>query len=543
MTVRHSPVRSAVKFSIICIAATLAISPLARSAWADPTTVAPAADAAQQAYYGILNQDNVYIRSGPSDVFYATAKLNKGAKVTVVAVREPWLKIVPPEGSYCYVARAYVEKRGDGTVGRVTKAELNVRAGSTLNGLKTTVLTSLAEGDDVKILGEQDEYFKIAPPPGAYLYIMKTYVDPAPQAAGEQPIVAAPAKSGDPIASAPIPVAVTPPAAAPVAAAPVAPAPVAPAPAPVAPAPVAPTVAARTAPAPTPVAVAPAVAPAPAPVAPAPAPVAPPTPAPVAAAPAPVAPVASAVAYAKPASALLAAATTQPTVVESSTATTQPTVAAVPTTQPVVAISADARFDAVESSFLDATQRPLDQQPLNKLLTEYTSLSTDPQLPLSMRRITEMRIATIKLRADAQQQYLEAKKMDADAQARKLALKAEHEELAQKAKDQQLAMYTVLGTLRISSLQQSGTTLYRITDPAGGHTLLYLKSNDPKYTDLVDQFIGVRGDITEDSNLNLKVITPTGVEKVDPAKVNTTVTATLIPPSMLPKASTASVGN
>jgi hypothetical protein len=229
--------------------------------------------------------------------------------------------------------------------------------------------------------------------------------------------------------------------------------------------------------------------------------------------------------------------------VESVAPTTQPAVAAVPATQPVATISADARFDAVESAFLEATQRPLDQQPLNKLLTDYTSLSTDPQLPSSMRRITEMRIATIKLRSDAQQQYLEARKMDADAKARTLALKAEHEELAQKAKDQQLAIYTAVGTLRISSLQQSGTTLYRICDPAGGHTLLYLKSNDPRFSALVDQFIGVRGDVVEDSNLNLKVITPTGVDKVDPAKVNTTVTATILPPSMLPKTSTASLAN
>jgi hypothetical protein len=43
--------------------------------------------------------------------------------------------------------------------------------------------------------------------------------------------------------------------------------------------------------------------------------------------------------------------------------------------------------------------------------------------------------------------------------------------------------------------------------------------------------------------LNLKVITPTGVDKVDPAKVNTTVTATILPPSMLPKTSTASLAN
>jgi uncharacterized protein YgiM (DUF1202 family) len=94
MTHRHSRIPSFVRSSVIAIAASLASSPLVQTVRADnvPSTAAPAADAAQQPYYGILNQDNVYVRSGPSDVFYATTKLNKGAKVTVVSVRDPWLK-------------------------------------------------------------------------------------------------------------------------------------------------------------------------------------------------------------------------------------------------------------------------------------------------------------------------------------------------------------------------------------------------------------------------------------------------------------------
>ncbi len=518
MTLRHS-----CKISTLILSAALACTSFGPSVYADPSAVAPAGDAVQQPYYGVLNQDNVYVRSGPSDVFYATAKLNKGAKVSVVAVREPWLKIVPPEGSYCYVARAYVEKRGDGTVGRVTKAELNVRAGSTLNGLKTTVLTSLSEGDDVKIIGEQEEYFKIAPPPGAYLYVMKTFVDPAPSTGTEQPIVAS-AKTSEPIASAPIPVVVTPPT--PVA--PVAIATVAPVPAPpVAVAPVAPV--APVSPVPTPVAP---VIPAPVGIAPAAPPVTPVIPA--SAAPVVIAPVVVSVTPTP-------AATTKPAVASSVAPATQPDVAIAPAaTQPVE--TADEKFSSLESTFLEATGLPIDQQPLDTLLAGYTAIQNDNTLPSSMQRITTMRLATIKLRSDAQKQYLEAKKLDADAQARKLALRAEHDELAQKARDQEVSIYTALGTLRISSLQQSGTTLYRLTDPTSGRTLVYLKSNDPKYSSLLNQFVGVKGDVSEDSNLNLKVIDPTGVDTVDQAKVNNTITATIMPPSLLPK-TVSTIGN
>ena len=97
----------------------------------------------------------------------------------------------------------------------------------------------------------------------------------------------------------------------------------------------------------------------------------------------------------------------------------------------------------------------------------------------------------------------------------------------------------MLGTLRISSLQQSGATLYRLTDPGTGRTLVYLKSNDPKYTGMLNEFVGVNGDIKEDPALTMKVITPTSVEAVDQNKVNVNITATVMPPSLLPKQTTA----
>jgi hypothetical protein len=152
-------------------------------------------------------------------------------------------------------------------------------------------------------------------------------------------------------------------------------------------------------------------------------------------------------------------------------------------------------------------------------------------------------VATIELRSAAARQYVEAQKLDAQAKARTLALQAEQQELQQKARENQVAIYTVLGTLRISSLQQSGATLYRLTDPGTGRTLVYLKSNDSKYASLLNQFVGVNGDISEDPGLTMKVITPTSVDTVDQAKVNTNVTATVMPPSLLPTATTASVGN
>jgi SH3-like domain-containing protein len=471
MTIRHS----AVRILTLVVSSTLAGAALMHPLPAFAEDATAVTSTAQQPYTGMVNDDNVYIRSGPGEIFYATTKLNKGAKITVVAARKDWLKIIPPDGSFCYVARAYVEKRGDGTIGRVIKPDLNVRAGSSLNGLKTTVQTSLAEGDDVKILADQsqDEYYKIAPPPGAYLYMQKSFVDVVPDTAPPAVPIVAFAKQADPIASEPVPPVISKPAETPVVTPPVVTSPVSN----------------------------------------------------VAVAPVP---------------------TTNPVVVTTVTTitpapSTQPvTVAVAPATQPAEP-SAEEKFDTAETAFLDATNQPLAQQPIADLLPKYAALSSDSSLPTSMKRIVDMRIATLKLRGDAQKQYADALKIQADAKARQVALKAENDELAQRVKDQAVSIYTALGTLRISSLQQSGTTMYRLTDPTSGRTLVYIKSNDAKYAGLVNQFIGVKGDITEDSNLNLKFISPTDAETVDPAKVNTTITATVIPPSMLPKAATASV--
>ncbi|HEY8666412.1 MAG TPA: hypothetical protein VIL86_07090, partial [Tepidisphaeraceae bacterium] len=127
---------------------------------------------------GTINANAVYIRSGAGEGFYPTIKLDKGALVTVVGMKFEWLKIEPPDGSFCYVAQAYVQRFGDGKRGRVTKPDLNVRVGSSLNAMKTTIQTKLNEGDEVQILGEQDEYFKIKPPEGTYLFVNKQFVDP-----------------------------------------------------------------------------------------------------------------------------------------------------------------------------------------------------------------------------------------------------------------------------------------------------------------------------------------------------------------------------
>ncbi len=486
--------------TLAAVAAAVAIAP--NVVRADPASPAAAGDF--QPYVGAINGDDVYVRSGPTEGFYATSKLNKGDRVTVVGVRgldNDYLKIVPPDGSFCYVARSYVELApGNSTAGKVTRSDLIVRAGSTLNGKMNTMLMKLDAGDAVQLVGTQDDvkYYKIAPPSGAYLYVKKALVSAVPNAGPVSVPLAAQAKDHEPLATDPI-----------------------------APAKV---VAVPPAPAPAPVAqVTPPVAPAP--VAPAPEPVTP--------APAPAPAVAVATPTTKPAADDAAVASAK----MAAPATTQPTVVAraIPTTRPT--LTAREQFDRAETEFARLSAMPLDKQPLDGLKWRYKTLAKDASLPSSLRQTAASRQSALALRIEARGQFIEANRVATEAAAKQKALTAEQQELTERVKEQEVTTFAAVGTLRISSLQQSGTTLYRLTDPNTGRTVIYVRSNDPKYAGLLNQFVGVRGMITQDAALSLRYVTPTDAGPVDMAKVNNGISAAVTPPSLLAKGATASVGN
>ena len=148
---------------------------------------------------GIINADAAPVRSGPGDSYYSTCALERGAKVVVVGIKFDWLKIVPPDGSFCYVAKAYVDKGADGSA-HVSRDGVYVRAGSTLNNMKIVPLTQVNSGTAVQIIGDDGDYWKIRPTAGAYMYINRQLVDddpsavPVPQTGAAQMAAAAPTR-------------------------------------------------------------------------------------------------------------------------------------------------------------------------------------------------------------------------------------------------------------------------------------------------------------------------------------------------------------
>lgn len=400
--------------------------------------VPPAVENSKNAAIGEISGDTVYVRSGAGDNYYPTMKLEAGSKVTVVGERFDWLKVVPPQGSFCYIAKAFVDAAPGAKTGTVNRPDVNVRAGSELNSMKTTVQAKLAQGQTVQILGEQDEYFKIAPPADAFVYVKKESVKPVqalPQVAGNGN--AAPQRPEGAVQ-----------------------------------------------------------------------------------------PQGPGTAGAGP------AVTETPTIAEGATTRPADAVAGGATTQPAVA-AAEQQFDALEARFSTESAKTIENQPVAELLSSYEKLIANAQLPESMRRIADFRVQTLKARAEAREQFLVVARQQEESRKRTEALKAEQEELVQQIKKTEVKVYTAVGALRPSSLQAGPQVLYRLTDPSSGYTVCYLRSDEGKVAGMIGKFIGVNGQVSNEPGLNLRIVTASDVEEVDPNQVFRNVASEIVPPSLL----------
>lgn len=128
---------------------------------------------------GEITATNVYVRSAAGTNWYQTTKLGPGARVLVTGEKFGWYEVVPPEGSFSYIVTSKVDADSAGG-GTVIDDRVKVFAGSHLTRDKTAVQTLLNRGARVRILGEADGFYKIAPPPGARLFISSKYVEFVP---------------------------------------------------------------------------------------------------------------------------------------------------------------------------------------------------------------------------------------------------------------------------------------------------------------------------------------------------------------------------
>jgi len=129
-----------------------------------------------------ITGDNVYIRSGPGTNYYFCGNVNRNDAVKVVGRLYSWSRIVPPAGSFSWISKQYVDVDDKNSgVGIVTGDNVRVWAGA--EGRKPihsdSMQIMLDAGEKVKLLGvEQQDYYKITPPKGAYLWLSTEYTMP-----------------------------------------------------------------------------------------------------------------------------------------------------------------------------------------------------------------------------------------------------------------------------------------------------------------------------------------------------------------------------
>lgn len=144
-------------------------------------------------YAAAITGNDVYIRSGPGTNFYHCGKLYNGDRVQVIKSQQGWSCIIPPPGCFSWISMRYVSINLENpTMGIVTGDNVGVYAGSDYwePMHSTSKQVTLNRGQMVKLLGEEkDDYYKIAPPQSAWLWVSSQFVQMTDPALGRPPEV------------------------------------------------------------------------------------------------------------------------------------------------------------------------------------------------------------------------------------------------------------------------------------------------------------------------------------------------------------------
>jgi len=183
-------------FLVLCVAGMLSLSGMV---WAQtdvnmaaqpPVTVAAPKppETPTGSYVAEAIGDDVFIRSGPGTNYYQCGKLYKSDRIQAVSTQQGWACILPPPGCFSWVPMQYVSINLDNpTMGIITGDNVRIYAGSDFVEPmhSTSEQVKLFRGDTVKLLGEEkDDYYKIAPPQGAYLWVSTQFIQPVQTAPG-----------------------------------------------------------------------------------------------------------------------------------------------------------------------------------------------------------------------------------------------------------------------------------------------------------------------------------------------------------------------
>lgn len=139
-------------------------------------------------YTAYVNGDDVYVRSGPGQNYYPTAKMSVGQPVEVYR-HDPggWYAVRPPEGSFSWVAVRYL-KLGRDKIAVVNGDRVVARVGSSFSDIRDVIQVRLERGEEIEILDTKvldagqggEKWAKVAPVSGEFRWVLGKYLDRTP---------------------------------------------------------------------------------------------------------------------------------------------------------------------------------------------------------------------------------------------------------------------------------------------------------------------------------------------------------------------------
>lgn len=141
----------------------------------------PTTRPARPAVWLRITAEELNVRSRPDANSVIVTRVPRDAVLQAVGKDEyGWYRILPPDDVFSFVAAPYVERRGENQgVVAVQSGTLRVRVGSRVqevDPMKSEVQTLLPPGATVHIVGQQEGWYRIAPPPGVHLYVAAEHV-------------------------------------------------------------------------------------------------------------------------------------------------------------------------------------------------------------------------------------------------------------------------------------------------------------------------------------------------------------------------------
>ncbi|WP_442482168.1 hypothetical protein [Aeoliella sp. SH292] len=148
------------------------------------TNAASSAKVLDEPYSVWVGPTGAKVYSGPGTDYYGTQQLPEGTECQVYEeLRDGWLAVRPPEGSYSLVLRSALGEVEEG-LAEVIRDQTPSRIGSVVSDQFGSVHIRLEAGEVVTVLDRQgstnSQWVTIAPPAGEFRYVRATDVTHAP---------------------------------------------------------------------------------------------------------------------------------------------------------------------------------------------------------------------------------------------------------------------------------------------------------------------------------------------------------------------------